>query len=310
MTQLPALPAAVDIREVGPRDGLQAEAPVAPHDRAALAVALMRAGARRIEAASFVSPKAVPSMAGAAEVVAQLREALDEEVRPVVTALVPNVRGAADALEAGVDELTVTVAASAVYNEKNVRRTIEESLSEIAQVVDLARESTPVDVVISCAFGSPYEEEILPADVADLARRVVEAGAAALTLADTTGVATPLRIGEVLDAVVAAVGEAPASPGGRLGLHLHETRGTAMANAFAGLELGISRFDTSIGGLGGSPFAPGAGGNLATEDFAAFLAAMGIETGLDQTRLLEAARLAERLVGHDLASRVRTPLAS
>jgi hydroxymethylglutaryl-CoA lyase len=307
VTRFPALPAAVDIREVGPRDGLQAEAPVAPQDRAALGVALVRAGARRIEAASFVSPKAVPSMAGAADVVARLRDGLDEGVQPIVTALVPNVRGAADALEAGVDELTVTVAASPLYNEKNVRRTIEESLTEIAQVVDLARGSAPVDVVISCAFGSPYEEEIPPAEVAELAGRAAELGTDALTLADTTGVATPLRIGEVLDAVVAAVGEAPGTPGARLGLHLHETRGTAMANAFAALELGISRFDTSIGGLGGSPFAPGAGGNLSTEDFAAFLAAMGIETGFDSGLLLEAARLAERLVGHELASRVHTP---
>lgn len=299
MGHFSALPDRVAIREVGPRDGLQAEAAVQPLARAELAVALLEAGASRIEAASFVSPKAVRSMAGAAEVVAALRAACAGRPGTVVTALVPNLRGAANALEAGVDELTVTVAASPAYNEKNVRRSIDESVDEIARIADLTAGKVPVDAVVSCAFGSPYEAEIRPGDVAELASRLVEGGAEALTLADTTGVATPRRIEAVLEAL-----DGRSLLRSTPGLHLHETRGTAMANAFAALQLGVSRFDTSIGGLGGSPFADGAGGNLSTEDFASFLSDMGIETGLDLERLLLAARLAERLVGHELASKV------
>jgi hydroxymethylglutaryl-CoA lyase len=317
------LPATVTIREVGPRDGLQVERPIPPHDRAELVLALLDAGITRIEVASFVSGKAVPPMAGAAEVVSEVKRRLADRPtdrargRPVtITALVPNVRGAADALATGVDELTVTVAASPTYNERNVRRTIDKSVDEIAQICAMAAGGAggpssvaqgepppggiPVDAVVSCAFGSPYESGVTPVEVASLVERLVSAGAMAITLADTTGMATPRSIAAVLEAVHDRASASSLPPG----LHLHETRGTAMLNAYAALQLGITRFDTSIGGLGGSPFAEGTGGNLSTEDFTFWLAAMGIETGIDLGVLLRAAELAERLVGHELASSI------
>lgn len=329
------LPATVTIREVGPRDGLQVERPIPPHDRAELVLALLDAGITRIEVASFVSGKAVPPMAGAAEVVSEVKRRLADRFadrptdrptdrapgRPVtITALVPNVRGAADALATGVDELTVTVAASPTYNERNVRRTIDESVDEIAEICAMAAGGSggpssvaqgepppggiPVDAVVSCAFGSPYESGVTAVEVASLVERLVSAGATAITLADTTGMATPRSIAAVLEAVHDRASASSLAPG----LHLHETRGTAMLNAYAALQLGITRFDTSIGGLGGSPFAEGAGGNLSTEDFTFWLAAMGIETGIDLGVLLRAAELAERLVGHELASSIGLPV--
>lgn len=287
---LPALPASVTIRDVGPRDGLQPESPVGPGQRVRLVEVLVAAGVRRIEAAAFVSPTAVPAMAGAAEVLAAVPRG--DGVR--YTALVPNRRGAELALQSDVDELTVTISLSETYNQRNVRRSIEESVAEIAGVVELAG-AVPVDAVLSCAFGSPYEGDIDPAEVATLAARLRDLGCAAITCADTTGMATPRRI----DEVVAAVGT-------DIGLHLHETRGTALLCAYAALELGIDRFDTSVGGLGGSPFASGAAGNLATEELVAVLDDLGVDTGIDIDRLLDAAAVAAELVGRPLPSRVAT----
>jgi hydroxymethylglutaryl-CoA lyase len=236
-------------------------------------------------------------MAGAREVI----ERLPRTSESVITALVPNLRGAEAALATGgVDELTVTVAASAVYNERNVHRTIEESVDEIRRIADAATaQLVPVDAVISCAFGSPYEGGIPAADVAALARRLVDAGSSAVTLADTTGVATPKTIEAVLREIAQVL------PGLSPGLHLHETRGTALANAYASLALGVTRFDTSVGGLGGSPFADGAGGNLATEDFVAWLDSLSVHTGIDLDTLLIAARMTAELVGRELPSKVR-----
>ncbi|MHB8246370.1 MAG: hydroxymethylglutaryl-CoA lyase [Acidimicrobiales bacterium] len=299
--ELPHLPSRVTLREVGPRDGLQGERPVAPSERARLAVALIGAGCTRIEAASFVSERAVPAMAGAGAVIHEMQESGASQAAVTLTALVPNLRGAEAALNAGVAELTVTVAASAEYNERNVRKTIEESIEEIGRIAALATTAgVPVDAVISCAFGSPYEEEIPAGDVAQLVARLLDGGAGAITLADTTGMATPKTLEAVLTHVATRV------PGVDPGLHLHETRGTALVNAYAALVLGMTRFDTSIGGLGGSPFAEGAGGNLATEDFVSFLDGLGIDTGLDLAALLEAAQLAKQLVGRDLPSKVRS----
>ncbi len=229
-------PSEVLIREVGPRDGLQAEAPVDPADRAELADSLVAAGCRRIEAVSFVSERAVPAMAGARGVL----EAMTRRGDCRLTALVPNLRGAEDALSAEVDEITVTIAASPAYNERNVKRTIPESVSEIDAICSLATASqVPVDAVVSCAFGSPYEGDIAATVVARLCTELREAGVTSLTLADTTGMATPRLIAALFEAV-----------GHDVGLHLHDTRGTAMVNAYACLQAGIKRFDTSIGGLG------------------------------------------------------------
>lgn len=277
------------IREVGPRDGLQSEAPLTPARRAELVDSLAGAGCRRIEAVSFVSERAVPAMAGAADVLDHLQRR--DEFR--LTALVANLRGAEAALQAGVDEITVTVAASAVYNERNVRRSIDESVREIALICDRAAPTTPVDAVVSCAFGSPYEGDIDPADVHQLCGRLLQCGSTALTLADTTGMATPRLVGQLLDLT-----------GTDVGLHFHETRGTALLNAYAALQAGVTRFDTAVGGLGGSPFAAGAGGNLATEDLVALLDDFGIPTGIDLELLIATSAELSELLGHAVPSRI------
>jgi hydroxymethylglutaryl-CoA lyase len=276
------------IREVGPRDGLQAESPVAVAARVRLIESLALAGLREIEAVSFVSPAAVPSMADAASVLADVER--DPAVRYV--ALVPNVRGAEMAVAAGVDALTVTISASATYNEKNVKMTIDESVASVAGIRAVAG-ALEIDAVISCAFGSPYEGDIAPHAVGALGERLLDAGASTLTMADTTGMATPRRVRDLIDDVGPAVG-----------LHLHETRGTALVNAYAAMEAGVSRYDTSIGGLGGSPFAAGAAGNLATEDLVHLCDDMGITTGVSLDRLLEASALAAEIIGHPVPSRI------
>ena len=288
-------PSHVAIRDVGPRDGLQPEAPVPVAERIRLVEALHDAGVRRIEVAAFVSPKAVPAMVGAAEVLAGIAR------RPDTTyaALVPNVRGAEDALKAGADELTVTISASEAYNQRNVHLGIEESVAVVGAISELADAPAneaviPVDAVISCAFGSPYEGEIAPQAVAGLAQRLIDLGVA-VTYADTTGMATPRRIDDLLDVLTGDLGD-------HVGLHLHDTRGTGLVNAYAALERGVARFDTCVGGLGGSPFAHGAGGNLATEGLVAMLVDLDIATGIDLDRLLDVAAFMEDLVGRPLPS--------
>jgi hydroxymethylglutaryl-CoA lyase len=281
-------PTAVRIREVGPRDGLQVESPVGVEARVALVEALVGAGVGEIEAVAFVSPSAVPAMAGAAEVMSALPRLPD--VRYV--ALVPNLRGAQLAVEAGVDALSVTVSASAEYSQRNVRMSVDESIDQVTAIAGAVGD-LPIDVVVSCAFGSPYEGDLEPVGVARLGDRVLGAGATSLTYADTTGMATPRRIEELVDEV-----------GVDVGLHLHETRGTGLVNAYAAWERGVARFDTSVGGLGGSPFAAGSAGNLATEDLVHLLEDMGVMTGIDIGLLLEASAVAARTVGHDVPSRV------
>jgi hydroxymethylglutaryl-CoA lyase len=227
-------------------------------------------------------------MAGAAEVLAGAPRLTDLRY----SALVPNVRGTELALAAEVDELTVTISLSETYNRRNVRMSIDDSASGIAKICALAG-PTPVDAVLSCAFGSPYEGEVAPSEVASLADRLRGAGCAAITCADTTGMATPRGIYEIVSAV-----------GTDIGLHLHETRGTALVCAYAALQLGINRFDTSVGGLGGSPFAVGAAGNLATEGLVAMLDDLGVHSGIDVEGLIGAAQLAGELVGRSLPSPV------
>lgn len=284
------LPGSVHIREVGPRDGLQVEEPLDPSDRADLVRSLVSAGIDRIEAVSFVSPKAVPAMAHAAEVIAMI----DLPGAVTVTALVPNVRGAELALATGIGELTVTVSASVAYNQRNVRMTTRQSVDELKEICALGSTAgVPVDAVVSCAFGSPYEGDISARQVGDLCDRLRSNGAAAVTLADTTGMATPRVLSEVLEVT-----------GTDVGLHLHDTRGTALVNLYAALQAGVIRFDTAIGGLGGSPFAHGAGGNAATEDVVALLDDLGITTGIDLTALISISAHVEELVGHAVASRV------
>jgi hydroxymethylglutaryl-CoA lyase len=280
----------VVIRDVGPRDGLQPERPVPVGERARLVDALFAAGIRHVEVTSFVSPKAVPAMAEPAAVLDAIRRPDDA----TVTVLVPNERGARDALACAVDELTVTISASEAYNRHNVNRSIAESLEAVAGIVQLADAApVPVDAVVSCAFGSPFEGDLAPGEVASLGDALLDRGCTAVTYADTTGMATPRRITELLD-----------ETGPSVGLHLHQTRGTALLNAWCALERGVRRFDTSVGGLGGSPFAPGAAGNLATEEFVAVLDDVGVVTGIDVDGVIDAARIAAELVGHDVPSTV------
>lgn len=287
---LPPLPDAVVIRDVGPRDGLQPERPVPPEDRIRLIEALVAAGVRRIEAVAFVSPKAVPAMAGAAQVLAGVPRMGDLRY----TALVPNLRGAQMALEAELDELSVTISLSETYNQRNVKMSIDASVAEIEQICAAASAAgLPVDAVVSCAFGSPYEGDLDRTALVALVQRLRTAGCAAITCADTTGMATPRGIAVVVEAV-----------GADVGLHLHETRGTALACAYAGLLLGVTRFDTSVGGLGGSPFADGAAGNLATEGLVAMLDDLGVHSGIDVEVLIEVTGLASDLVGRALPSPV------
>jgi hydroxymethylglutaryl-CoA lyase len=286
----PVTTKAVTIREVGPRDGLQSEQPVAAAERARLIDALAATGVRHIEAVSFVSPQAVPAMADPEAVLS----AIDRRADITWWALVPNRRGADMAVAAGIEALTVTISADAAYNEKNVRMTVADSESAISEIVTVAGER-PIDAVVSCCFGSPYSGETDPADVAALGARLLDRGVTQITLADTTGMATPARVRVLLDVC-----------GTDVGLHLHDTRGTALVTAYEAIRCGVSRFDTSAGGLGGSPFAKGAGGNLPTEDLVHLLDDEGVATGIDLGRLLDAVAVLREVVGHDVPGRIAT----
>ncbi|MBE3599102.1 MAG: hydroxymethylglutaryl-CoA lyase [Limnochordaceae bacterium] len=296
------VPAQVHIVEVGPRDGLQIEPrTLSTADKVALIDRLSGCGAlEKIEAGSFVRPDLVPQMADSQEVFRAIRR------RPPIRymGLVGNSRGAERAIEAGVDEIDFSVAASETFNRRNVRKGIDESLEELRRIVALAAPArapapaVPVWVTISTAFGCPYEGEV-PADrVLRLAEAALEAGAAGVVLADTTGMAYPTQVGELVRQAARLAG----TP--RLGLHFHNTRGAGLANVLAALDAGAVRFDGSIGGIGGCPFAPGATGNVCTEDMVHMLHAMGVETGIDLSCLVETARWLEGLLGRPLPGQV------
>ncbi len=289
------LPARLSLREVGPRDGLQNEDPVPTAGKIALIDALSHTGVRRIEAVSFVSPRAIPQMADADEVWQRISRS--EGVR--YSALVPNLRGAERALSAGVRELELVVSASDTHNRANVNRSTEESLDEIAGLVAAVHAAGgTAAVTVSTAWGCPYEGDVPVARVVAVAGRAVRDGADAISFGDTTGMATPPR-------VKALVGEfRSAFPEVELNLHFHNTRGTGLANVLAALQMGVSDFDASVGGLGGCPYAPGASGNIATEELVHMAEDMGVETGVDLAALIDAAAGAERLVGHQLPSQV------
>lgn len=287
-------PARVDVREVGPRDGLQNEAPVPVDARVRLIDALARTGLAYIEAAAFVSPAAIPPMAGAADVMAQI----DRVPGVVYSALVPNPKGAELAVAAGADEIELVVSASETHNQKNVKRSVADSLVGARDVVEIGHAGgIAVEAIVSTAFGCPYEGDIAPERVGQIAGLLLDAGADRLSFGDTTGMATPRRVADLLDALARAGIAAD-----RVGLHFHNTRGTALANVVAALERGVTRFDASIGGLGGCPYAPGASGNAVTEDLVHMLHDMNIETGIDLDELLQCAALAQDLVGRELPS--------
>jgi hydroxymethylglutaryl-CoA lyase len=289
------LPSRISLREVGPRDGLQNEDPVPTDAKVSLIDALSMTGVQRIETVSFVRPSAIPQMADADEVWSRITRS------PAVrySALVPNLRGAVRALAAGVTELEVVVSASQTHNLKNVNRTTAESLDEIAAVLDMAHiKGADVQVIVSTAWGCPYEGEVPVERVVAVASRAVRDGAKSVSFGDTTGMATPTRV----RALVGAFRDA--NPGTALNLHFHNTRGTGLANVLAALELGVTDFDASVGGLGGCPYAPGATGNIATEELVYMAEDMGIETGISLEALIDAAQEAEHAVGHTLPSQV------
>ncbi|GIF50138.1 hydroxymethylglutaryl-CoA lyase [Asanoa ferruginea] len=289
------LPGSVSIREVAPRDGLQNEDPVPAAAKVELLDKLSETGVRRIEAVSFVHPKAIPQMADADEVWAKVRKS------PAVrySALVPNSRGAQRALAAGFTEVEVVVSASDTHNKRNVNRSTAESLDDIAALIDeLHGAGASAEVIVATSFGCPFEGDIDPKRVADIVDRVVADGADRIAFGDTTGMATPRRVADVVTAVRDRQPDIPVL------LHFHNTRGTALANILTAMDLGITEFDASVGGLGGCPYAPGATGNVATEEVVHMLEDMGIDTGIDLDALIEAAALAQRIVGRELPSGV------
>ena len=290
------LPERVRSVEVGPRDGLQNEAAFVPTaDKIAFVNRLSDAGHTMIEVTAFVSPKWVPQMADAAEVCAGITR------RPGVryTALVPNLQGLARAREARIDEVAIFPAASETFSKRNINQTIDEAFAHAKQVCDEARAtSLPVRAYLSTSFGCPFEGAVAPARVAELTARLIDLGAYEVSVSDTIGIAHPAQVADVLGHVMRRV------PAEKLALHFHDTRGTALVNVYAGLEAGVSVFDASAGGLGGCPYAPGATGNLATEDLLYLLDGLGIATGVRLEGVAAASRAIEPLVGHLLPSRM------
>jgi isopropylmalate/homocitrate/citramalate synthase len=281
--------AAVTICDVGPRDGLQnEERSLDPSLRADLVNRLAAAGLPKIEAVSFVSPERVPQMAGAEDVVA----GIERRDGVAYSGLVLNEKGYERFAATGLDELHFTLAATETFNRRNANRSVDESVKELAGI----RTESPVSVSISVSFGCPFEGRVDPHVVLRLAERVSEAGADEVLFADTIGVGVPRQVRELLGGA--------GSLGVPVGLHLHDTRNTALANAYAGLAAGATVFEASVGGLGGCPFAPRATGNVATEDLVYLFHGEGLETGIDLDALVGVAAWLEEVLGRPLPGRV------
>ena len=289
-------PDQVLLREVGPRDGLQAETTMVPvGERIALIDGLTAAGLRRIEAASFVSPKWLPQMAEAEAVMAGIKRSPGV----IYSVLVPNVTGAERAVATHPDEMTIFVSASETHNRHNVNRSIACSLREFREVTNLAnRAGIPVSAVIVTAFGCPYEGEVSPMKVEGIAQQLLNIGITDIALGDTVAVANPRQVYGLVTRLRRVL------PDVHWGLHFHDTRATALANALAALAAGAVQFDTALGGIGGSPFSPGAGGNLATEDVVYCFESMGVPTNVSLGHLIELGDRLARMIGHTLPSRV------
>jgi hydroxymethylglutaryl-CoA lyase len=287
----------IHMQEVGTRDGLQVEPAFVPtEDKIALVNALSRAGLAKIEVTAFVSPQAIPALRDAEQV---LRE-IERAPGVVYSALVPNVRGAERAIDARADELNLVMSASESHNLANLRMTRDQSFKALSAVNAIARQAgTAVNVSLSCSFGCPMEGDVPEATVLDWCARYVEAlGARGVTLCDTTGMAYPSQVAALVRAFRARW------PDTELTLHFHNTRGMGLANVLASIAAGADRFDASLGGLGGCPYAPGATGNVCSEEIVHALELMGYDTGVNLARLLEAARRLPALVGHDVPSQI------
>jgi hydroxymethylglutaryl-CoA lyase len=289
------LPAEVTIYEVGPRDGLQNEARNVPTaDKIRFIDALVASGIRAIEITSFVSPKWIPQLADNAEVARGVQR--PSGVR--MSALVPNRRGLDTALAAGMKEVAVFMSASETHNKKNVNKTIDDTLAAFDEVVPVARNAgLQVRAYLSTCFGCPYEGDVDPEKVVALVGRLRDMGVYQVSVSDTIGVANPKQTEDVLGRVLAKY------PVDNIAVHFHDTQGTALANCVVALQMGITTIDSAAGGLGGCPYAPGASGNLATEDVVAMLHSMGVKTGIDLDKLTEASRTASTFVGHELPSK-------
>jgi hydroxymethylglutaryl-CoA lyase len=289
------LPADVTIYEVGPRDGLQNEARMIPTDDKIMFIdALTDTGLRAIEITSFVNPRWIPQLADGAEVSRRIRR------RPevVYSALVPNRQGLDAAIGAGMREVAVFMSASETHNKKNVNKTIAATLAAFRDTVPPALAAgLKVRAYVSTVYGCPYEGAVDPARAVELCRELRALGCYQVSLGDTIGVANPRQVRDVLSRVLAEI------PAAEVAVHFHDTRGTALANILVAVEMGITTVDSALGGLGGCPYAPGASGNVATEDVIYMLEGMGVHTGVDLDKLVLASRLASTLVGHEMPSK-------
>ena len=285
----------VKVVEVGPRDGLQNEKVTIPTQaKVDYITALGDAGLRVIEAGAFVSPKWVPQMADSAAVYRDIPK--DPGVEYPV--LVPNMKGLERAVEAGVKSIAIFTAASETFNKRNINMSIDESFENFAQVVPRALgEGMRVRGYVSTAFGCPYEGEVPPEKVLEVVARLLDLGCYEVSVGDTIGIGTPMQVQGVIGMLLQVI------PAKRLAMHFHDTRGTALANTLAALEMGITTFDSSAGGLGGCPYAPGASGNMATEDLIWLLDGMGIESGVDLKRLVDASSIIAPYLDHPLPGR-------
>jgi hydroxymethylglutaryl-CoA lyase len=283
------------IQEVVPRDGFQMESRFVPTERKVeLIDALSRCGLAKIEATSFTSPKAIPALADAERVMREVERVDGVEY----TVLVPNLRGAERALECRVDEFNLVMSASESHNAANLRMNCEQSMTQFARIVEFVAGRAHINASLSTAFGCPFEGEVPVPRIADIVQRFVDLGISRVSLCDTTGMAHPAQ-------VQALCGMARARwPSVEFTAHFHNTRGMGLANVIAALDAGIVRFDASLGGLGGCPFAPGASGNICTEDLVHMLGAMGYDTGVDLDELLQCAAMLSKLVGHDVPGQV------
>ena len=288
--------AAITLCEVGPRDGFQSEAEFIPTARKIeIANALLAAGLREMQVTSFVSPRAVPQLADAEAVLA----GIDRPEGARLTALIPNLRGAERAAAAGVDAVHLVISASETHNRKNLNRSVEDSLAQAGPVFEhLAARGVAVEGGIATAFGCPFEGVVPPEAVARLAARYQALGAERVSLGDTTGMATPRTVRAAIRAI------RDAAPGLPIGLHFHNTRGVGLACVMAGLAEGVTHYDASVGGLGGCPFAAGATGNISTEDLVYLLEEGGYRTGVDLGALIDAAQLAQEVIGRSLPGQV------
>ncbi len=290
------LPDRVSVYEVSPRDGLQNEAAFIPLEgKLEMIQALSDSGLTRIELTSFVSPRWVPQLADADELV----RAIKPPPGVVFSALCPNAKGLERALSVGLKEIAVFMSASETHNRRNTNKGIEQSLMVFEEVVPPALSAgMRVRAYVSTVWGCPYEGPVAPEAALRITRRLLELGCYQVSLGDTIGVGTPLQTHQILKLFLAEI------PKEQLALHFHDTRGTALANVLIGLEHGIRDFDASVAGLGGCPYAPGAAGNLATEDLVYMLHGMGIQTGVDLEKLIDAGRTAEKVVGRKLPGKV------